>query len=107
MATAAKAVLDAQDVVKVLRGERRARFSDMLPHLGRIRSLLILEDLSLRADTSPDLYDLHGLDHVAGWKPYDLRDLVRVSWVGSVQHRSCTKYHNDRYSIHYCRLSRS
>ena len=43
---------------------------------------------------SPDLYDLHDLydllpkAHVAGWEPYNLHDLGRVCWVGSVQYRS-------------------
>ena len=31
-----------------------------------------------------DLYDLYDLSHVAGWEPYNLRDLTHVSWVGSV-----------------------
>ena len=38
----------------------------------------------------PDLYDL---SHVAWWEPYNLHDLstvARVSWVGSLVHRSCT-----------------
>ena len=39
---------------------------------------------------TPDLYDLA---HVDGWEPYNLHDLstvARVSWVGSLVHRSCT-----------------
>ena len=31
-----------------------------------------------------DLYDLYDLPHDAGREPYDLNDLTRVSWVGSV-----------------------
>ena len=43
-----------------------------------------------------DLYDLYDLAHAAGWEPYNLHDLGRASWVGSVQSRSCTS--------HSCRL---
>ena len=28
-----------------------------------------------------DLYDLYALAHVAGWEPYGLHDLGRVSWI--------------------------
>ena len=31
-----------------------------------------------------DLYDLYDLAHVAGWEPYNLHDLVHVSYVRSV-----------------------
>ena len=43
-----------------------------------------------------DLYDLHDLAHVAGWEPYNLHGLGRVSCVGSVLYRSCTTVHNGR-----------
>ena len=35
------------------------------------------------------MYDLYDLTHVAGWEPCNLDDLGLVSWVVSVQHRSC------------------
>ena len=43
-------------------------------------------DLPGRADIFPicyDLYDLYDLAHVAGWKPYNLHDLLiigHISW---------------------------
>ena len=44
---------------------------------------------------------LYGLAHVSRWKPYDLCNLVRVSWVGSVldRYRPSITYHNGRYRI--------
>ena len=45
------------------------------------RFLLHDLDISKHLDLFPILYDLA---HVAGWEPYNLHDLGRVSWVGSV-----------------------
>ena len=49
----------------------------------------------------PDLYDLA---HVAVRELYDLHDLEKVSWNGSVQYRSYTTYHIGRLGY---KLSRS
>ena len=43
-----------------------------------------------------DLYDLYDLAHAAGWEPYSLHYLARVSWVGSVLYRSCTTSHSGK-----------
>ena len=49
-------------------------------------------DLPGRADRYiPDLYDLA---HVSPWEPYNLHDLGKVFWIGSVPYRSCTTSHN-------------
>ena len=51
-------------------------------------------DLPGRADRSIpdlyDLYDLYDLAHVAGWEPYNLRDIGHASWVESVLYKLCT-----------------
>ena len=40
---------------------------------------------------------LNDLAHAAGWEPYNLQNLERVSRVSSVLlHRSCTPYHDGR-----------
>ena len=36
---------------------------------------------------TPDLYDLYGLAHVAGWEPYKLQGQAHVPWVGSAPFR--------------------
>ena len=71
---------------------RRAFFSE--DHTSRTDDLYDLHDLY-------DLFQLHDLDlpgkadrlsilcdlaHVAGWEPYNLHDLARVSWVGLVHY---------------------
>ena len=42
-----------------------------------------------------DMYDLYDLACVAGWKPYNVRDLAHDSWIGCVLYRSPTP-HNGR-----------
>ena len=53
-------------------------------------------------DTDLSGEDLYGLAHVIGWEPYDLHDLMHVSWVGSVLFicRSCAASHSGRYMIY-------
>ena len=46
--------------------------------------------------------------HVSGWKPCNLHDLPRVSWVAPVLYISCTTSHYGRFGSRYrscCRLS--
>ena len=52
----------------------------------------------------PDLY--YDVARVAGWEPYTLHDLVRVSCVGSectISYGSCTIYHNGRLRSRWSR----
>ena len=44
---------------------------------------------------------LYYLAHVAAWKPYNLRDLVHISWVGSALCRFLTTYHTAGYVLDY------
>ena len=58
------------------------------PRTDDLYDLFSLRDLDLYqgryASDLYDLYDLYDLAHVAGWEPYNLHCLGRVSWVGSV-----------------------
>ena len=59
-------------------------------HTPERSSILIVHDLDLSVadrSSSPDLYGLYDLAHVAGWDPYNLHDLstaARVSSIGTV-----------------------
>ena len=66
-----------------------------ISHIGRMICVIYFHFM-IQVSQGRQIPDLQHLAHVAGWEPYNLHDLARVSWVGSVPYRSCTASHNGR-----------